>query len=299
MRYLKYALIGLAILALGFGGFVFAQVTTFNNSMAKVYEVPAPTLTAPTDAASLARGKHLAESIAACTSSGCHGADLAGGTTLEMGPLGRLTGPNLTPGKVASSYSDGELQRLIQQGIKKSGESVTFMPAQHFGWLPDEDTAAIIAYVRSVPSVDKPNGPVEITPLMKVLDRFDQVEADIARRIDHTARPTVPAPAPTAEYGRFIALQCTGCHGTHFSGGRIPGTPPEIPTPLNITLHETGIKDWSFADFERLLKTGIRKNGKKLHPFMPLENVSQFDDIEIKATWAALQAVPPRPFGER
>ncbi len=52
--------------------------------------------------------------------------------------------------------------------------------------------------------------------------------------------PIGPEPAPTAEYGRWIARQCSGCHGEHFSGGPIPGTPPDFPVPLNPHAHATG-----------------------------------------------------------
>ncbi|HEY8944532.1 MAG TPA: hypothetical protein VIM73_09725, partial [Polyangiaceae bacterium] len=66
-----------------------------------------------------------------------------------------------------------------------------------------------------------------------------------------------------------------------------------------ITPHATGLKDWSYADFERLLDTGIRKNGKKLDPFMPLGNLAKFDETERKALWAYLRTLPAKPFGER
>ena len=72
-----------------------------------------------------------------------------------------------------------------------------------------------------------------------------------------------------------------------------------MPIPLNVTLHETGIKGWEFADYEKLLRQGIRKNGKKLDPFMPVECWSKMDDTEMRATWAAIQALPPLPFGGR
>ena len=204
-------------------------------------------------------------------------------------------GPNVT----TAGYSDGELARLVQHGIKKDGRSVRFMPVQDFSWLPAADVLAIVSYVRTVPRVEKPNGPFEIKTLGKVLDRQGKIALDIARRIDHANVGQAETPAPTTNYGKFVASQCQGCHGDTFSGGRIPGAPSNLPIPLNITPHETGLKDWSYDDFARMLDTGIRKNGKKLDPFMPVDAYGKLDETERHALWAFLQSVPPRDFGNR
>lgn len=90
-----------------------------------------------------------------------------------------------------------------------------------------------------------------------------------------------------------------GCHGEHFGGGPIPGAPPSLPIPLNLTPDPSGLQGWTFADFERTLRQGIRKNGKALDPFMPVEAWRNFDDDEMHAAWAYLQSVPARPFGGR
>ena len=150
-----------------------------------------------------------------------------------------------------------------------------------------------------MPPTTRPNGSTRIGTLGKVLDRQDQVTLDVARRIDHGKMEHAPAPEPTAAYGAYVSRLCTGCHGEHLSGGRIPGTPSTIPTPLNLTPDATGLKDWTFADFDKLMKTGARKNGKTLDPFMPIEEWKNFDDTEMHALWAYLQTVPPAPLGGR
>ena len=298
-RILKFLGIFVGIAAIGLGGFVLLQVKAFDDSLGKVYAVPVPDVQRSSDPVVLARGKHLAESIAGCTSNGCHGPDLAGGNPIVMGPLGQITGPNITPSGNAVAYTDGELARLIQHGIKKSGAGAVFMPAQDIGWLPDAEVAAIVSWLRTVPAVAKANGPIEIKPLMKVLDRMGAIVADPARRIDHTTREAVPAPEPTAAYGRFILRNCAGCHGDHYAGGPIPGAPPEIPVPLNLTPDETGLKGWTFADFEKAMRQAVRKNGKALDPFMPVECWKNMDDIELKALWEAVLALPPAKLGSR
>jgi hypothetical protein len=299
LRVLKAASLVLALVVAGLGVFAYVEVSHFDASIDKVYDVPVPDVTRSTDLAVLARGRHVVESIGGCTGGLCHGADLGGGKPIELGPLGVLTAPNITPANVVAAYSDGEIARLVRHGIKKDGRTVRLMPAQDFNWLPDSDVLAIVSYLRTVPPVDRPNGTSEIKTLGKVLDRREQVVLDVARHIDHAKIDSPPAPARTAEYGAFIGRLCSGCHGETLSGGRIPGTPAAIPAPLNLTPDASGLRDWTYADFEKLMRAAIRKNGKPLDPFMPVEAWRNFDDTEMHALWEYLRTLPPRPFGGR
>ncbi len=280
-------------------GYVMVQTSRFDASIDKVYDIPVPDVVASKDPAVIARGKHLASSVAACMASGCHGPDLGGGHVIAMGPVATLAAPNITSASLGAAYTDGEIARVIRHGIKKDGRSLRFMPAQDISWLPQDDVVAIVSYLRSVPPVDRENQPMVVKALGKVLDRQDKFVLDVARHIDHTKVETPPAPAPTAEYGAFLSRLCSGCHGEHLSGGPLPGAPPSIPTPLNLTPDASGLKDWTFDDFEKLMRTGVRKNGKQLDPFMPLECWKNFDDVELHALWAYLQTVPATPLGSR
>jgi hypothetical protein len=49
----------------------------------------------------------------------------------------------------------------------------------------------------------------------------------------------------------------------------------------------------------RMLTKGIKKDGKPIDPFMPIEALSKMNDIEKQALWAYLESVPPQPFGGR
>jgi hypothetical protein len=282
----------------GYGGF---KVHEFDASMDRVYELPVPAITRSTDAAVLARGEHLTHAVMACAASECHGSDFAGAAKpVDMGPVGTLGGPNITTAGLGAAYSDGELFRLLRHGVKKDGRSVRFMPVQDgSAWMPDSDIVAMISYLRTVSAVEKPNGPMQIGPLGKVLDRRNMMPLDIARRIDHEHPELAPPPAPTKEYGRFIAQMCTGCHGEHLSGGPIPGAPPSVPIPANLTPDASGIADWTYDDFAKLLDTGVRKNGKTLNPFMPLGTFARYDDTERHALFAYLQSLPATPAGQR
>ena len=97
------------------------------------------------DPAVLERGKHIAESIGACSSKDCHGGDFGGGEPIKMGPLGTMQAPNITAGGRGGEYSDAEFARLILHGVKRDGHGLTFMPAPDFAWWPDEDVVAVIS----------------------------------------------------------------------------------------------------------------------------------------------------------
>jgi mono/diheme cytochrome c family protein len=73
------------------------------------------------------------------------GADFSGDIPL---PIGKIVAANLTPGGVLADRTDGELFRAIRHGYGKGQRAgmMTFMP---FRQLSDEDTEALIAFLRS------------------------------------------------------------------------------------------------------------------------------------------------------
>ena len=302
MKLWKKVLVGLALLlgvallcGAGFAGY---QAVAYDRSMSKVYAVPLPKAQLSQDPAVLERGKHLAESIGGCLD--CHGADLGGKLMADMGPIGTVYTPNVSAGGALAKYSDGELLRLLRDGIKRDGTSLLFMPSGDFRWWPEADLVAVASFVRSLPAVKRASMPSHVGVLGKVLDRFDMIPIDVARRIDHSAPPELaPTPAPTAEYGRFIAKLCQGCHGPSLSGGPIPGAPPEMPVPTNLTPHANGLAKYTEAQFYATISTGVRPDGSKLDPMMPVATLAAMNEIEKKALWLHLRSVPAKAFGGR
>ena len=174
---------GLILLAVvAGGGYVALLAHQFDSSVAKVYDLPLPPIEASIDPAAIERGRHLAHAIGGCYGSDCHGSDFAGGETMELGPVGRMTGPNITPAGVAGKYSDGELARLLIHGVKRDGRTVRFMPVHEIHWLPDSDVRALISYLRTLPPVQKASGPVELGLLGKIVDRKDDSRLQIVNR---------------------------------------------------------------------------------------------------------------------
>ncbi len=298
-RVLKVIAIVAGGLVLAAAAFVGVEVLLFERSVGRQYDVPLPTVTRSADAAVLERGRHLAVSIGGCATAECHGADLSGNKDTDLGPLGNIVAPNVTSAGRAAAYTDAELVRLVQHGLKRDGRSVLFMPAHDIAWIPEDDLVAIVSWMRSMPAVQKADLEMHVGVLGKVLDRFDLIAIDTARRIDHEKLPESPRPEPTARYGAFLARSCTGCHGDRLSGGPIPGAPSWMPVPRNLTPHATGLVAWTFADFERALDTGTRPDGAKLNPLMPFEALSKMDATERQALWAYLRSLEPRPSGDR
>jgi mono/diheme cytochrome c family protein len=301
---LKKVLLGvgavLLLVALALFAFVYVQVSAFDASTAKVYPIAPPAIVASNDPLLIARGKHLTESIGGCV--GCHGADLGGKRGDPMGPLGVAYPPNLTSGKggVGSRYTDGQLARVIRDGIKADGRSVRFMPAQDLSWWPDTDLVALVSYLRSLPPIDRASPASSVGLAGKLLDRLGKLPIDIARHIDHVApRAKALTATATRAYGKYLARSCASCHGPGLSGGRIPGAPAKLAVPANITPHETGIKRYTEADFMRLLDTGKKPNGTPLDPFMPIAALRAMNDTERRALFAYLMSLPPTPFGRR
>ena len=79
----------------------------------------------------------------------------------------------------------------------------------------------------------------------------------------------------------------------------MPGAPPSLPIPLNLTPDATGLKDWTFDDFDKLMSTGIRKNGKQLDPFMPIECLAQLRRRRDARALGVPAHAASAPFGGR
>lgn len=285
---LVFVLVLLAGIALAFvywrTNTVFAQHIVVSESV----------LAIPTDADAIARGEHLAVTRG-CTD--CHAADLGGRVVAEALPLGRLAGPNLTSGKGGVGPLDAtRMERAIRHGLGADGRLLLFMPTTDFSALSDADVADLMAYVSTRPPVDRDMPPPVAGPLMRVLFLLDKAPLVYALKVDHhAAHIGNMAPAPTVEYGNYVARACTGCHGEHFSGGHVPGTPPDFPDAANIT--PAGIGQWTKVQFLSALREGKRPDGRVLNTFMPWKAFATMTDVEVDALWAFLQTVPAEKTG--
>ncbi len=118
--------------------------------------------------------------------------------------------------------------------------------------------------------------------------------------------PTKPgAFVPTATTqaiveGEYLARagDCVACHaapgGKEFAGGRAMPTPFGALYVPNITPDdETGIGQWSAADFYRMMHTGVSRDGSLLYPAMPFASYTKVTREDTDKIFAYLQSVPP------
>jgi len=296
-RILLRTLIGIVVFVVAVVGFVFARSEI---ALRSTWHVDEPALQLPTDAQTLAHGEHIAITRG-CKD--CHEPNLGGKTVMEVPPIGRMSAPNLTRGRggLPAQYSASDWERAIRHGIKPDGRALLFMPTRDFAGLSDADTADLIAYMQSVPPVDHDVASSYIGPVGRMLFAFGKLPMLEARLVDHDAPHTARIEtAATEDYGRYLAQACTGCHGQYFSGGPIPGVPPDFPTPANITPDTaTGMGGWTKEDFYRVFREGKKRDGSDVNPFMPWKALGHFSDTELDALWIYLRSVPARPKGQR
>ncbi|HEY1631414.1 MAG TPA: cytochrome c [Rhizomicrobium sp.] len=95
------------------------------------------------------------------------------------------------------------------------------------------------------------------------------------------------------------AADCVACHsipgGKAFAGGLKMGTPLGAFYSTNITPDpETGIGQYSLADFDRAVRQGIAKDGRHLYPAMPHPSYAKLTDADVTALYRFfMKQVPP------
>jgi mono/diheme cytochrome c family protein len=261
------------------------------RALARTFDIPTESFTAPTDSASIAAGERLAQ-LYGCRD--CHVADLGGQVLIQSGAFGIVPAPNLTAGQggVGATYSDTDYERAIRHGARPNGQSLVIMPSADYQQLTDEDVGRIIAYVRQAPAVGREAPARRAGPIMRMLLVMQGDQLLQAAAAEQTTRHPASLPAgPTVAYGRYMAAGCRGCHGPDYSGG--PTGEPGAPPAANITPDSaTGIGAWTRDDFDRAVRTGRRPDGRELSSSMPSGAFSVATDDEVTAMWLYLRTVP-------
>jgi mono/diheme cytochrome c family protein len=274
-------IIGLAILSLA------AVYYITEERINRVYTIPQENLVIPSDPETLKRGEHLVITMGMCSE--CHGPDLAG-DYFDDGPMiGRLGVPNLTSGEggIGREYNDTDWVNAIRHGIGRDGKSLLFMQSNFYHPLSGEDLSAMIAYLKTIPPVDKVIPQTQLGPMSRWVLLQDPTLLPAAV-IDHSQPPPPkPQAGVTLEYGRYMANVCTVCHGADLAGGIEPGS------GLNLTPGGE-LSEWTEEDFIHTLRTGEKPDGTKLDPMMmPYPLVGQMTDEELRAIWLYLRSLPP------
>jgi cytochrome c553 len=299
---LLFRVAGLVIVGAGLViGLVVGAVYLVSDAMLnRTIDVPSASIAIPNDISAIQRGQHMASAVALCGA--CHGQNLAGRVFIDDPLLARIVAPNLTRGGggVGAVRTDADFARAIRDGVDPSGRQLLIMPSDDYNHFGDDDLGAIIAYVRALPAINTSLPRSELRAFGRVLFVADQMPLQPAATIDRsTPRPAAPARAVSVEYGNYLAATagCPTCHGPGLSGGKLPQSQPKAIPAANIT--PGGLGDWSEADFFRVMRTGMRPDGRAIDMSMPWPYYAQLTDNELRAIWRFLQAVPPRPTGTR
>ena len=170
------------------------------RKMARKVEVAVKPVAYASGQQALERGKYLFESRG-CVD--CHGANGGGREFVNDGKGLRIAGANITPGGVTAGYQPEDWVRAIRHGVRPGGRPLMVMPSEDYNRFTDQDLAALVSYVRSLPPQSGGAAVVEFPPPVRILYGFGAIE-DAAAKINHSCRrrsrsrrPSMRSTAPT------------------------------------------------------------------------------------------------------
>jgi mono/diheme cytochrome c family protein len=223
--------------------------------------------------------------------SGCHSktGTLTGG--LDIGddfpvPIGSFVSSNLTPAGQLSHWSDGDIFRAIRSGMDRDGGWLIIMSYTNSGKLSDDDTLAVIAYIRSLPAAGKQTeNPPDHLNLLGIM-MLGAGMLPLGKPVS-TGVITAPPKGSILQYGEYILSyqDCRACHGDKLTGG-VPGQLGPLGPDLNL------VKGWKFEDFIATMRSGVDPNGHELSKQMPWRPVGRMGDDELRAVYEYLTHLP-------
>jgi mono/diheme cytochrome c family protein len=208
-----------------------------------------------------------------------------------------LTASNLTPDPETGlgRVSDDAIARAIREGVGADGRALfAIMPYQEYRRLPDEDVAAIVAYLRSLPPVQNP------LPKSALPFPLGLIMRGVPRPLDG---PVPPPDLSTPEKRGEYVLRTSACHHCHspikggepsteldMAGGNMFESPAGAVAATNVTPDPTGIAHYDEATFVQVMRTGKLGN---LSPAMPWVVSAGMTDEDLRAVFAYLRTLKP------
>ena len=248
-----------------------------------------------TDAQTIERGRYL---YASRSCSYCHGAQGTGREFVNDGKGTRIVGPNITPAGVVARYPPEDWNSVIRHGVKPNGRPVLVMPSEDYNRFTNDDMAALVAYITTLPPVAGQAAVVDLPLPVRALYGFGLIK-DAAAKIDHALPPPQPvAEGVTVAHGAYVANMCIGCHGAKLAGGKIPGGPPDWPAAANLTPGAGSVMPlYPDADsMIRMFRTGKRPDGAPVK-VMPFESLREMSETDLRALHLYLKGLAPLPKG--
>jgi mono/diheme cytochrome c family protein len=306
------AFLAILVLVLIVGGVAYIQFALPKN-------LPVAQVQAPKDPITLERGRYLAHSVMVCMD--CHSerdwskfsGPLAPNTLGKGGEVfsakygfpGDFSAKNLTPSHLGN-WSDGEILRALVNGVNKEGEPLfPVMPWHAYAQADTADMLAVIAYLRTLPSIENPN-----IPASKPSFPFSLILRTLPKEAQLKPKPLA---TDTLAYGKYLTTiaSCTDCHTQQVKGQPVPGMAYaggfQFPMATggkavssNITPDlETGIGNWTveqfvarFKMYEDSTKIHAVSQGQKNTP-MPWSMYATMTEGDLRAMYAYLRTVTP------
>jgi mono/diheme cytochrome c family protein len=262
--------------------------------------------------ARLDRGKYLVEGPAHCFH--CHTehdlsvptfpidqARRGAGWVLPIPELNNIAARNITPDPETGigTWTDDEIARAIREGARKDGTALfPVMPYLDYASLDDEDVAAIVVYLRTIPPV-RNQLPARALPFP-----LEYIVRTIPKPIPEP-RPAHASATPV-ERGRYLVTMagCAGCHTPATDGVPTPGLefaggapfddmtrPGQKVFTANITFDPSGIAHYDESLFMQTLRTGAVA-GRTLFHAMPFEFYRNMTDDDLRDVFEFLKAQP-------
>ncbi|MCO4294025.1 cytochrome c [Solitalea sp. MAHUQ-68] len=221
-----------------------------------------------------------------------------------MGFPGTYFAANITPAGIGN-WTDGEVFRAITTGVRKNGKPIfPVMPHANYGKLDEEDIKSVIAYLRTLPSIENSVPESESDFPMNFIINTIPAKANLQK---------MPSPADQIKYGKYLvtAASCFDCHtqlikgeyleGMDFAGGRTFEMPGGVLSTANITPDtKTGIGSWTQEQFLNKFKL-FRDSSSIAKPvaetdfnsMMPWTMYAKMKDEDLAAIYAYLRTIKP------
>lgn len=264
------------------------------------------------------RGEYLANHVAVCID--CHSIRDTGRFSMPVVPgtegggaafpftitefvPGEITPPNITPAAL-KDWTDEDLLKVITRGINKKGDTLfPIMPYHSYSKLAKSDVLAIIAYIKTLKSIDHTTPPGKLEIPMSMLGPLPDGNLDNNK---------MPDASDKVAYGGYLVTvaACADCHtpmgpdgapdfSKVFSGGTVFENKLFKVAVVNITPDSaTGIGAWSEEMFVNKFKNNASNEVLNIHPgrqntFMPWSMYGKMKEDDLKAIYAFLRTVKP------
>ncbi|HEU0134555.1 MAG TPA: c-type cytochrome, partial [Allosphingosinicella sp.] len=253
--------------------FAWSEMILRRGYSAAPERLPAPS------AAQMAEAPRLAR-VLGCLS--CHGEGLKGKIMFDAPGVARVFAPNIT--EIAAKSSDRQLAAGIRQGIGHDGRGLFIMPSPQYSRLTDNETAALVAWIRTLPRAQGQAKGLSAGPLGRiglVLGSFRPGPEGVA---EYRAKAPI-ALGPGHEPARHLtATACSECHGPALMGGS--AGPDQKAPDLAVAA------GYDAAQFRTLMKTGRPPSGRDLGLMSEVarNDFSHLTDAELDALHAYLVA---------